>query len=468
MTSTAEQSAQDQFDYVVIGAGPVGETFGQKIAAAGHSVAIVEHDLVGGDCAYFACKPSKALLRPVQVAQDSQHVSGVASSKVLPDDLIARRDLQVGDYDDGPQIHALERAGLTVVRGHGRLAGQRAVAVDTPDETTRIVQATKGVVITSGTTANIPPAFEGVPVWDSKDATAVREVPRRLLVVGGGPVACEAATWMNALGSEVTMLVRGGELLAGYEPFVSDLLAEALTEAGVDIRFHTEATQVHRPDGLETGLGEINGGIITVRTNTAETFEAEELLLATGRRPNLEPLKLSSVDLTADDVLEDRTPDWLYALGDASGTYRLTHMGKFQARQLVARLTQGNTADESQDEPPTPQVVFTDPQIAVVGLTQAEAQQAGYAVVTAEADFSNVVGATLLRDDVAGKAKFVVDRATNCLIGATLMGPETGEMLHAATIAIAGKVPIETLTRAVPVFPTASEVWLFLLEQLSD
>lgn len=467
MTSTASHHEQDQFDFVVIGAGPVGELFGHAVAAEGHSIAIVEHRLVGGDCAYYACKPSKALLRPIEVANNTQHLSGVADTTIVADDLLAHRDAKVKHYDDNPQIETLEQAGLTVVRGHARLAGECAVEVHGPDASIRHLRAMHGVVVTSGTTPNIPPVFEGVPVWDSKDATAVKDVPTRLLIVGGGPVACEAATWMTALGSKVTMLIRNGELLAGFEPFVSDLLAEQLTQAGVDIHFFTEATQVRRPDGMDMGLGEVKGGPITVRTNTAETFEAEELLLATGRRPDLESLNFESIGLTVDDVLEDRTPDWLHTLGDASGKYRLTHMGKFQARQLVQRLL-GKGPTSPDDAAPTTQVVFTDPQVAFVGHTEESAREAGYNVKTAEADFAKVTGATLLRDDVVGRAKIVVDQATNCLLGATPVGPETGEMLHAATIAIVGQVPVDTLKLAVPVFPTASEIWLGLLSKFED
>jgi len=460
---------QDQFDFIVIGAGPVGELFGQKVAAAGHSVAIVEHRLVGGDCAYFACKPSKALLRPIQVTQDSQHLAGVTSTQVVADDLLAHRDAKVNHYDDVLQLQTLEKAGLTVIRGHGRLAGKQTVAVDTPDATSRTLRAHRAVVLTSGTTANIPPVFQGIPVWDSKDATAVRDVPERLVIVGGGPVACEAATWMNALGAKVTMLIRGGQLLSGFEPFVSDALEESLTEAGAEIHFFTEATEARRPDGMDQGVGRIKGGIISVRTNTAERFDAEELLLATGRRPDLEPLELSSVGLAPDDILEGRMPEWLYALGDASGKHRLTHMGKFQASELARRLIHDEAAEqEAQDAAPTSQVVFTDPQVASVGLTEDEARDAGYAISTAEADFAEVIGANLLRDNVQGRAKLVMDTATNCIIGTTLMGPEAAEMLHAATIAITGKVPVDTLKRAVPVFPTASEIWVPLLAQLSD
>lgn len=465
--SASASNAPQHFDVIVLGAGPIGETLAIAVAQHGLTAAIVEHDLVGGDCAFYACKPSKALLRPVEVAATTRHLQGVESSKVVPEQLLARRDEQVSNYDDTGQIETLESKGLTVVRGHGELDGERTVAVHGSDGTVKTLTANRAVVVTTGTSPNIPPVFEGVPVWDSQDATAVQQVPDRLVIIGAGAVACEAATWMNALGSKVTMLVREGSLISGAEPFVSDILSEQFEDLGIEVRFFTEAQHIQRPEGVEHGLGKIKGGPVTLRILDGETLEADEILLATGRRPALEALNLESVGLSTDAVLEGRTPDWFHALGDASGKHQLTHMGKYQAKQFANKLL-GLEEDEPDNAPPTPQVVFTDPQVASVGLTEAAAVDDGHAVVTGEAEFKDVVGAGLLRDDVVGKAKIVVDKATNCLLGATFMGPEAGEMLHAATIAVTGQVPISTLQHAVPVFPTASEIWLGLLEKVSQ
>ena len=469
MATTSPMNSENHYDVIVIGAGPVGETLAQQVVAGGLTAALVEHDLVGGDCAYYACKPSKALLRPIQVANASQQLTGVRPTTIVPDELLARRNDKVSHYHDAAQKWALEDAGVAVVRGHGQLTGQRTVVVHGSDGATHTLHAKHAVALATGTVATIPPVFEGIPVWDSKDATAVRDVPGRLIIIGGGPVACEAATWLSALGSKVTMLVREGLLLSNFEPLVSDMIADLLTAAGVDIQFFTEAAQVRRPDGMDHGVGEIKGGPVSIRTKAGETIEADEVLLATGRRPNLAALDLPSVGLSVEDVLADRLPAWLYAIGDAGGQYQLTHMGKYQARMLAAQLTRvtTNPGDEVLDTaPPVPQVVFTDPQVAFVGLTEDAAREARYDIVTAEADFADVKGAALQRDDVVGKAKIVVDTASNSLIGATLVGPEAGEMLHAATIAIAARVPVSTLQQAVPVFPTASEIWVSLLEHV--
>ncbi|MDN5838235.1 MAG: NAD(P)/FAD-dependent oxidoreductase [Yaniella sp.] len=465
MSATSSTTAEQEFDLIVLGAGPIGETLALAVAKQGLKPAIVEHDLVGGDCAYYACKPSKALLRPIEVAATTQHLRGVENSHVGADDLLTRRDEQVSNYDDSGQKKSLESAGVTVVRGHGQLNGERTVEVHGSDGTTQTLRTTRAVVVTTGTTPNIPPVFDGIPVWNSQDATSVQDVPARLVIIGAGAVACEAATWMNALGSKVTMLVREGSLMSNAEPFVSDILTDQFSDAGIDVRFFTEATQVQRPDGMDPGLGKVKGGTVSIRTSEGETLEAEELLLATGRRPALESINLDSIGLSADDVLQQRIPDWLHALGDAGGKHQLTHMGKYQAKQFAAAFLD-QQVHELAIETPTPQVVFTDPQVASVGLTEEAANDAGYDVVTGEVDFADVVGAGLLRDDVVGKGKVVVDKATGCLLGATLMGPETGEMLHAATIAITGQVSVSTLQHAVPVFPTASEVWVGLLDQV--
>lgn len=469
MSTTSPTNTENRYDVIVIGAGPVGETLAEKVVANGLSAALVEHDLVGGDCAYYACKPSKALLRPIQIAKASQHLTGVRPTTIVADDLLARRNEKVSHYHDAAQKWTMEDLGITVVRGHGRLNGERSVEVHGSDGATHTLHANRVVALTTGTVANIPPVFEGIPVWDSKDATAVRDVPARLVIVGGGPVACEAASWMSALGSKVTMLVREGLLLGKFEPFVSDMIADQLTEAGIDIQFFTEAAEVRRPDGMDHGVGEIKGGPVALRTKAGDTIEADEVLLATGRRPDLGAVDLESVGLSADDVLEDNLPEWLYAIGDAGGKYQLTHMGKYQARTLAKQLT--SVAEHPEDdaldtEPPITQVVFTDPQVASVGLTEDAARESGYDIVTAEVDFGDVKGAALQRDNVVGRAKIVVDKATNSLIGATLVGPEAGEMLHAASIAVAAQIPVPMLQEAVPVFPTASEIWVSLLEQV--
>lgn len=461
-------SETHEYDVVVIGAGPVGENVAQyAIEGTDLTATLVEGELYGGECSYWACIPSKALLRPVAVADTTAHLQGVATAEIEPQGLLARRDSWVGGRDDSGQVRWAEDLGITAVRGHARLVGEREVEV-TDDGSPVRLRARHAVVLATGSEPVVPPPFADVHPWGSRDATAVAEVPGRLVVVGGGVVAVEAATWMAALGSEVTMLVRGETLLAGQEPFAGAVVAQALQAKGVDVRLSTSATGCRRPDARDTGVGRVHGGPVTVVTDDGEV-EADEVLVATGRRPRLGDVGLDAVGLTPDDVLEGRLPEWLHAVGDASGEAPLTHWGKYRARVLgdaIAAAATGRGPLPVPDGAPVPQVVYTDPQVARVGMTEAEAREAGHDVEVAEIPFAQVGGAALLRDDAPGRAKLVVDRKGGLVRGATFVGTDAGQLLHAATIAITGRVPVHLLRHAVPSFPDVTEVWLRLLEAL--
>lgn len=314
----------------------------------------------------------------------------------------------------------------------------------------------------------VPPPFRDALPWGSRDATGIREVPDRIAIIGGGVVACEAATWLVALGSRVTMLVRGPGLLERMEPFAGELVSDSLRAKGVDVRLSTEVTGCDRPQVQDTGIGRVHGGAVSLTTDDG-VVEGDELLVATGRRPRLGDVGLDAVGLTADDVIEGRRPEWLLAVGDAAGEAPLTHWGKYRARVLGARIADEATGRPSAPEPddiPVPQAVFTDPQVASVGMTVHAARDGGHDVVTSEVPFDGAAGGALLRDDATGRVSIVVDRHTGCLLGATFVGPEAGELVHAATVALVGRVPVHLLRHAVPSFPTASELWLRLLEEL--
>lgn len=461
-----------EYDVVVIGAGPVGENIAQyAIEGTDLTAVLVEGELVGGECSYWACMPSKALLRPVSIADTTHHLPGVTPATVDREALLARRNAWVSHYDDSGQVRWADGAGLATVRGHGRIVGQREVEVIDDGEVTRL-RARRAVVIASGSEPVVPAPFADALPWGSRDATGVIDVPDRLVIIGGGVVACEAATWMAALGSRVTTLVRGDRLLDGQEAFVGEEIATALRTKGVDLRLSTSATACRRPDVEDTGIGRVHGGAVTLETSRVgtggESIEADELLVATGRRPRLHDLGLESVGLSEDDVLAERLPDWLHVVGDASGEAPLTHWGKYRARVVGARIAAAARGDSPPPtvDAPVPQVVFTDPQVASVGMTEAAAREAGHDVVVATAPFAGVAGSALLQDDVSGAAHLVVDRANGLVLGMTLVGPEAGEILHAATIAITGRVPVHVLRHAVPSYPTSSEVWLRLLEDL--
>lgn len=457
-------------DVVVIGGGAVGENAAQyAIEGTDLTAVIVEGHLLGGECSYYACMPSKALLRPLDVAGTSADVDGLSPARLDRGGMLERRDSFVSNYDDASQVEWAESAGIQVVRGHARLTAERTVSVD-DGAALHTITARRAVIIATGSEPKIPAEFEGAEPWTSADATGVVEVPERLAIVGGGVVACEAATWLSGLGSHVTLLVRGSGLLSDNEPFAGQTVLDGMKAHGVDAVFNASVTSCTRENPEPTGLGKIHGGAVQLKTSAGD-FEVDEVLVATGRAPRLSDLGLDAVSVTSDQVLGDNLPDWLHAVGDASGDVPLTHWGKYRARVVGAKIRATATGAPEPfpvEGPPVPQVIFTEPQVAQVGLTEAAARDQGIEAVTAEVPYNSTAGAALLRNDVPGRAKIVVDRSTRRLVGATFVGPEAGEQLHAATIAITGQIPVHVLRHAVPSYPTVSEMWLRLLEELPE
>ncbi|MFG2929073.1 dihydrolipoyl dehydrogenase family protein [Streptomyces achromogenes] len=473
------ETESNTYDVVVIGAGPVGENVADRTRAAGLTTAVVESELLGGECSYWACMPSKALLRPVIAQADARRLPGLAQAARGPLDsqaVLARRDEYTSHWQDDGQADWLAGTGADLYRGHGRLSGPRTVTVTAPDGTVTTLTARHAVAVATGTRAQLPdlPGLAEVGPWTSREATSAKAAPGRLIVVGGGVVATEMATAWQALGSRVTLLVRGKGLLGRMEPFAGELVAEALTEAGADIRTGTSVESVRRE----------NGTVVAV-TSTGDRIEADEILFATGRAPRTDDLGLETVGLEpgswldTDDSLRVTGTDWLYAVGDVNHRALLTHQGKYQARIAGAAIAARAAGDTLLEEPwgahaatadhhAVPQVVFTDPEAAAVGLSLAEAEQAGHRVRAVDVEFSSVAGAGLYGDGYRGRARMVVDLEDEILRGVTFVGPGVGELIHSATIAITGRVPVTRLWHAVPSYPTLSEVWLRLLEAYRD
>jgi pyruvate/2-oxoglutarate dehydrogenase complex dihydrolipoamide dehydrogenase (E3) component len=477
------------WDVVVIGGGPPGENAAQyAIQGSERTAVIVEAALVGGECSYWACMPSKALLRPVEVLAGARALPGVAgmlSGSIDVAAVLARRDDFTSHHDDTSQVKWANSVGIDVVRGRGRLTGARTVEVTAADGTTRVIHARHAVIVATGTTAAVPPVpgLREAHPWTSRDVTNLHEVPARVAIVGGGVVACESATWLKGLGaSEVTMIEPAAGLLARQEPFAGELVAERFAEVGITVHASTSLDTVSRPNVADTGEGHVHGGPVAV-TFGGTTIEVDEIVVAAGRTPASADIGLETVGvdvtashgfITTDDHMEVEGVGggWLYAIGDICGRALLTHMGKYQGRivgAVIAARAEGRPLDGARyrdlaDHDMVPAVVFADPQVASVGLTEAAARERGVDVETVDYDLGAVSGAVLLRDGYRGRAKLVIDRSTDTLVGATFAGPEVAELLHAATTAIVGKVTLETLWHVVPSYPTVSEIWLRLLE----
>jgi len=450
------------FDVIVIGAGPAGEIAAGRIAERGdREVAIVERELVGGECSFWACMPSKALLRPQELLAEAARVPGAAQAVngngVDVAATLERRDAIIHHLDDDNQVPWLDSRGITLVRGSARLAGERRVAVG--DD---VLEAREAVIVAVGTGAVMPqiPGLADVAPWTNREITTTSDVPGHLVVLGGGVVGVEMAQAWRSLGSEVTVVEALDRLLPREEPFAGEEVAESLRERGIDVRTGVRATRVERTDD----------GAVRVELGDGASVTGDRLLVAVGRKPLTDDLGLETVGvepgqpIRVDDSLRVPGHEWLYAVGDVNGEALLTHMGKYQARVAADRILGDEQARIEVTGLLSPRVVFTDPQVAGTGHTLASALEAGIPAEAIDLPTASTAGASFYGRSAGGTTRFVVDTERELLVGATFVGPEVADFLQAATIAIVGEVPIDRLVHAIAPFPARSELWLKFIE----
>ncbi|ROS56988.1 NAD(P)/FAD-dependent oxidoreductase [Frigoribacterium sp. PhB118] len=458
------------YDLIVIGAGAVGENVADYATRNGLKVGLVEAELVGGECSYWACMPSKALLRSSAVVRAAKSLDGAKQAVTGDVDVAAvlrRRDSFTSNWDDSGQADWVEGAGIDLIRGHATITGVKEVTVNG-----EVHHATYAVAAVTGSSALLPdiPGLAEAKPWTSREATSVESMPQSVVIVGGGVVAAEMATAYQQLGSTVTLIARSG-LLGGQEPFAGELVADSLRGLGVDVRLGVSPSTVLRTEH----------DTVEVTLDDDSTVVADEIIVATGRVPRTSDLGLENVGLTpgdwldVDDTMLVKGTDWLYGVGDVNHRALLTHQGKYQARaagEVIAARAFGKPVHAepwgahvaTADDAAVPQVTFTDPEVASVGLTADAAGKRGIDVKVVDYDLAAVAGSAIHSDEYAGQARLVVDESRGVIVGATFVGPDVSDLLHAATIAVVGEVPIDRLWHAVPSYPTVSEVWLRLLD----
>jgi pyruvate/2-oxoglutarate dehydrogenase complex dihydrolipoamide dehydrogenase (E3) component len=446
----------DRFDVIVIGMGPGGEAAAGRLLEAGRRVAVVERELIGGECAYWACIPSKTLLRGPEARAEAGRAAGVATPALEWAGLRAYRDYMVRHLDDTAQVTGYEQAGATVIKAPAGIAGPGQVEAD------RQLLEADHVVIATGSQP-LRPDIDGldqVPVWTNREATTMRDIPGRVLLIGGSAVGVELGQFYARMGAQVTIVQRAGRLIDREDPRVGELAAQALAADGITVRTSTTATRARRADATTV-----------VTLDDGSQVDTDVMILGAGRQPATAGLGLDATGVTLTGrggiAVDDRcrAGEGLWALGDVTGVALFTHVATYQGR-IVADSILGR--DRAAAYEGIPRVVFADPEIAAVGLTAAQAAAQGVSAATAEISVADWAARSWTYErDPRGAVGVLADRDRGVLVGAWAVAPLASEWIHYAALAIRAQIPVSVLLDQVAQFPTYTEAWLAALEQLS-
>jgi len=447
----------EHYDVVILGMGPGGEVAAGRLLKAGKRVAIVERELIGGECAYWACIPSKTLLRPPEIRSEARRAFGTGEPGLALAEVFDYRDQMIRNLDDSGQVKSYEGKGATVVKAAGRLAGPGRVEADGQDlEADHIVVAT-------GSAANVLPieGLEDVPYWTNREATTTSEVPKRAVIVGGGPNGIETAQWLSRLGSAVTIVEQSDGLINREDARVGETIREILEDEGIGIRTGRRVEKARKEDG---------GTVVTL--DDGEEIGGDVVVLTAGRTPRVEEIGLESVGVEPEKTglaVDERCrveggPEGLWAVGDVTGVLLFTHVAQYQGRVVADNILGG---DRTALYRGIPRVIFSDPEVAATGLTEEEARQEGIDVTAVDADLTKVAARPwTYEENPRGRMGLVVDRGRRVLIGAWIVSPQAGEWIHYVATAVREETPIERLLDTVAQFPTFSGAFIEALEML--
>lgn len=435
----------ESFDAVVIGAGPAGEVAVSRLAAGGLRVALVERELIGGECAYWACIPSKTLLRAPEVRAEARRAAGVSEPALSWGEIAEYRDFMVRNLDDSAQVDGYREMGVTVHRGAAHILGPGRL------EVAGEVLETERIVVATGSEQNVPPieGLEKAGYWTNREATTTAEIPESLVVLGGGPVGIELGQLFARLGTTVTIVQASAGLIAREDPAVGEIMVASLREEGIDVRLGARATRVSR-QGDDRVVHLENGGRVRGR----------ELLVATGRRPRVAGLGLESLGIEVGEggVAVDercRAGEGVWAIGDVTGVMLFTHVGMYQAR-IACEDIAGRPARA--DYSAIPRVVFSDPEISAVGLTADQARERGLEVLTSRLELADSIARPWTYErDPRGTLGLVADARERVLVGGWAVAPLAGEWMHQVALAVKAGIGLDVLRDTVAQFPTYSE-----------